>query len=44
VDEACDSRLERQLLEDLAAIQAPAHATTGPDLYRAALRAIDQPA
>lgn len=44
IDGASGSRLERQLLEDLGAIEASAHTTTGPDLYRAALRAIDQPA
>lgn len=43
MDAAFGSRLERQLLEDLDAIQSPAHAATGPSLYRAALRAIDQP-
>jgi hypothetical protein len=43
IDGAFGARLERQLLDDLDAIQAPAHATTGPSLYRAALRAIDQP-
>lgn len=44
IDGAFGSRLERSLVDDLAAVQTPAGDADGPQLYRAALAAVGQPA
>jgi len=43
MDGAFGTRLERSLLDDLAAVVTPAGEAEGPELYAAALRAVDQP-
>ena len=41
VDEACDTRLEEQLVDELAAVQV-SRGASGAELYEMALDAIDQ--